>query len=714
MELWGGIECTINRVGDQYFNQLHYQGHYDRKNDLVLLDDLGIKKLRYPILWEYHQLQQHQPPQWGVIEANLLELKARNIEVIAGLVHHGSGPSFVNLQEVNFAEGLAAFAAEVARRFPWITYYTPINEPLTTARFCGLYGLWHPHESNDVSFLRILYQECKATIMAMEAIRKVNPNARLIHTEDLGKVHSTKNLKYQADFENERRWLGIDLLCGRLTPVHPLWRYCMDNGLTAMELQFFIDHAMPPDILGFNYYVTSERYLDERLEQYPVSSHGGNSRQAYADVEAVRTGDITLDGLPNLLREAWNRFHLPLAVTEAHLYCGREDQLRWIKSSWDAVKKLKSEGIAIQAFTIWSIFGAYGWDRLLTQAHGNYESGVYDIRSLEPRPTALKNLVKSLAAGEDFKHPLMQGKGWWERQGRLLYPQAINFSVLQPQVTSPVLIIGATGTLGKAFSKICVQRNIFHISLTRAELNLVNPTQIAETIEMYKPWAIINAAGFVRVDDAEIEFEDCFLSNTEGPVKLAKACRQYGIKFLTFSSDLVFDGEKKEAYVENDPVNPLNVYGASKAIAEQEVLANDPHALVIRTSAFFSPWDNYNFVSHILDFLGKGEQVKVASDVYVSPTYVPDLVNASLDLLIDDEKGIWHLVNDGTVSWSDLAKDVAFRANYNASLLQPIPIAELGYPAMRPNFSALTSRHGLILPTLDHALSRFFSEKYAS
>jgi dTDP-4-dehydrorhamnose reductase len=130
---------------------------------------------------------------------------------------------------------------------------------------------------------------------------------------------------------------------------------------------------------------------------------------------------------------------------------------------------------------------------------------------------------------------------------------------------------------------------------------------------------------------------------------------------------------------------------------------------------FFSPWDNYNFVSHILDFLGnKREQVKVASDVYISPTYVPDLVNASLDLLIDDEKGIWHLVNDGTVSWSDLAKDVAFRANYNASLLHPIPIAELGYPATRPNFSALTSRHGFILPTLDHALSRFFSEKHAS
>jgi dTDP-4-dehydrorhamnose reductase len=714
MELWGGIECTINRVGDQYFNQLVYQGHYDRKNDLALLEDLGIKKLRYPVLWEYHQTEQHQPLQWGVIEDNLQELKARNIDVIAGLVHHGSGPAFVHIMDENFAEGLAAYAAEVASRFPWINYYTPINEPLTTARFCGLYGLWYPHEADGVSFLRILYNECKATILAMQAIRKINPKAKLVHTEDLGKIHSTKKLKYQADFENERRWIGIDLLCGRLTPLHPLWQYCLDNGLTKKELQFFMDHAMPPDILGFNYYVTSERYLDERIDQYPTQTHGGNGKDVYADVEAVRTGETKMYGLTTLLHEAWNRFHLPLAVTEAHLFCGREDQLRWVKSNWDAAAKLENEGVAMEAFTIWSIFGAYGWDRLLTHPHGNYENGVFDVRSVEPRPTALKNLVKSLAAGSAYDHPLLQGKGWWERQSRLIYPKSTISSALQPELTSPVIIIGATGTLGKAFSKICQQRNIYYIALTRSELNLIDLEQIAETIQKYKPWAIINAAGFVRVDDAEIQFEDCFLSNTEGPVKLAKACQQYGVKFLTFSSDLVFDGEKKQAYVEDDPVNPLNVYGASKAIAEQEVLANDPSALVIRTSAFFGPWDNYNFVHHILDNLGKKERVKVASDVYISPTYVPDLVNASLDLLVDDEKGIWHLVNDGTVSWSDLAKEVALRGNYNASLLQPMPVAELGYPATRPTFSALTSRHGLILPSLDHALNRYFSERHAS
>ncbi len=153
---------------------------------------------------------------------------------------------YVNLMDDSFASGLAAYAAAVAERFPWIEYYTPVNEPLTTARFCGLYGLWYPHDSNDKSFLRILVNECKATILAMQAIRKINPQAKLVHTEDLGRIHSTPLLKYQADFENERRWLGLDLLCGKVNPTHPLWNYLSANGITAEDLQFFTENAMPP------------------------------------------------------------------------------------------------------------------------------------------------------------------------------------------------------------------------------------------------------------------------------------------------------------------------------------------------------------------------------------------------------------------------------------------------------------------------------------
>src|SRR5690606_27804021 len=106
------------------------------------------------------------------------------------------------------------------------------------------------------------------------------------------------------------------------------------------------------------------------------------------------------------------------------------------------------------------------------------------------------------------------------------------------------------------------------------------------------------------------------------------------------------------AYVESDPVNPLNVYGSSKAEAEKKVLEMLPQSLVIRTSAFFGPWDQYNFVHAVLRTLERNEAFEASTDI-ISPTYVPHLVNASLDLLIDEEAGIWHLSNSDALSWYD-------------------------------------------------------------
>jgi dTDP-4-dehydrorhamnose reductase len=114
---------------------------------------------------------------------------------------------------------------------------------------------------------------------------------------------------------------------------------------------------------------------------------------------------------------------------------------------------------------------------------------------------------------------------------------------------------------------------------------------------------------------------------------------------VTCSSDLVFNGAVTQPYVKTDAISPLNVYGSSKALAEKRVLQACPTLLLIRTSAFLSPWDEYNFVTIAVRQLSAGEEFLAAQDIIVSPTYVPDLVNASLDLLIDSETGLWHLAN---------------------------------------------------------------------
>lgn len=704
LEMWGGLECTINRIGDKYRDQLEYAGHYKREKDIERIAQLGISALRYPVLWEAHQrVSEEDSIKWDWTRQQLEKIRSHNIIPIAGLVHHGSGPQFTSLMDDRFAEKLATYAGKVAQEFPWIEYYTPVNEPLTTARFSGLYGCWFPHHKTDSSFIKMLLNQLKAIVLSMQAVRKINPAAKLVQTEDLAKTHSTPPLQYQADFENERRWLTYDILCGQLNEKHTLWKYVISLGTDKNTLQFFLDNPCPPDIAGFNYYVTSERYLDERIDLYPENCYGNNRKHKYVDIAAVRATKPA--GLNGLLREAWDRYHLPLALTEVHINCTREEQLRWFKEAWDHCVELRKEGLHIKALTAWSLLGAYDWNSLLTREEKRYEPGVFDINKNIPRPTAMAKLIQSLNKDGSYEHPVIKEKGWWHKS----YPEHNN--LFFNSKVSPLLILGCHGTLGTAFIKLCERRAIPYRAFSRQQIDITITRQIESTIEEFKPWAIVNASGYVRVDDAESDKEKCFMINSEAPGNLATICNKYGIQLMTFSSDLVFDGEKQSPYIELDSVKPLNIYGQSKAKGELLVLNNFSSSLIIRTSAFFGPWDQYNFAFHILNSLEKKQQCNAVKDVIVSPTYLPDLVDKALDLLIDEEKGIWHLTNQGMLSWYEFAEEVAVRGGYKKEKIICCYQEEMEWKARRPGYSVLQSDKGIQLPSIQHAIDRFFEEK---
>lgn len=718
-EIWGGIECTVNRVNDRYIDQLKQADFDNIKNVIEEIASLGIKTLRFPILWENHEPVENTEIDFSKTRSYLERLSSCEIEPIAGLVHHGSGPSFTDLLDEKFPEKLAAYAAKVAREFPFIKYYTPVNEPLTTARFSGLYGFWYPHHRSDESFLRILLNEIKGTVLSMKAIREINPDAKLIQTEDLGKTYSTPELAYQANFENKRRWLTYDLLCGKLTEDHPLYRYFLNSNISAEELSFFSKNPCVPDVAGFNYYVTSERFLDERLHLYPFNLHGGNQFHKYVDTEAVRVNHGQDSGIQVLLREASERLQIPLALTEVHLNCTREEQLRWFHEIYSKCCELKEEGINLVAITAWSLLGAFGWNRLLTcDQNMDYEPGAFQIVNNQMRKTALAKLIKSTISEHQvssigIQDSLLLKEGWWNRSMRFFddFEKEIMETKNRSGHISPILIIGKRGTLGNAFAKVCCTRNIpFHI-LSRDQLNICDPFSINRAIDKYKPWAIINAAGFVRVDDAEDEIEKCFLDNTKGPVHLAVACQQKGIKLMTFSSDLVFDGKKNQPYHESDSVNPLNVYGQSKAEKEKLVTEINTDALIIRTSAFFGPWDQYNFAYDVIRHLSSGQDFDAVDDIFISPTYVPDLVNFSLDLLVDNENSIWHLSNQGSISWYELALQVASRAGFSQSSIIGRKSTDMKWKAARPLYTVLESTKGANLPSLENAIDRFMNER---
>lgn len=282
---------------------------------------------------------------------------------------------------------------------------------------------------------------------------------------------------------------------------------------------------------------------------------------------------------------------------------------------------------------------------------------------------------------------------------------------MSTSTTQPVLITGATGTLGQAFRRVCRIRGLHAVTLDRAALDIGEATSIVQALGQHQPWAVVNAAGYVRVDEAEADYARCYRENTTGPRLLAEACAAQGVQLLTFSSDLVFDGAQATPYLESDATRPLNVYGRSKLLAEQAVLTQLPTALVVRTSAFFSAWDEHNFVHHALTAARNGESFAAADDLFISPTYVPDLVNVALDLLLDGAHGRWHLANEGTYSWAELARLALRTAGLDEASVVSRPAASFGWAARRPRYSALASEHGRLLPTVASGLQRHLHDE---
>jgi dTDP-4-dehydrorhamnose reductase len=416
--VWGGIECSVVRIGDRWRDQIRETGHEDRAaTDIPMLAGMGIRTLRYPLLWE-RSVDSRAGAGWQWQDRQLAALERHGIQVVAGLVHHGSGPSGTHLLDPLFPEKLAQHATSAIERHPTLRAWTPINEPLTTARFACLYGYWYPHVRSEVQFVRAVANQCRAVLLAMRAIRGRVPGACFVHTEDIGRVFSTPPIAAQAAYENERRWLSLDLLCGRIDRSHP-WRAELESrGVPAGHLDELATGEAAPDLIGVNHYVTSDRFLDHRLALYPKHAHGGNGRLFYVDTEAARASmDPNAVGWEPRLREVWQRYRRPMAVTEVHLGCADPmESVRWLMEAWNAVHTLRAEGARIDAITPWGLLGLVDWDSMLRECRGHYEAGAWDTSLDTPRPTVLAEAISSLAHTGTFTHPGLEEPGWWRRE----------------------------------------------------------------------------------------------------------------------------------------------------------------------------------------------------------------------------------------------------------------------------------------------------------
>lgn len=709
VEVWGGVECSVVRVNDRIHDQLEKTGFGKRPDDLKLFSDLGIRTLRYPLIWEKYEAD----PQMflRLHDSMLRKAQIMGITPIAGLLHHGSGPAITNPYENDFPDLLAEYAFSISRRYPWLKFYTPVNEPLTTARFSGLYGFWYPHRRDIHSFHRIFINEMKGIVLSMKAIRSNNPRAELIQTEDLAKIHSTKLLTYQAEYENQRSWLTFDFLTGKFTPEHPLWEFFISSGIKEKELEFFQTNVIKPEVCGFNYYISSERYLDHNLNSYPAKLHGGNGRHRYADIEAVRISEIKVNPY-ELLKKAWERYHLSLALTEVHLGCTREEQLRWFTEIWNTANKIKNENIPFKAVTAWSLLGCYNWSSLMQYDDNNYESGAFDIRSGKPRPTALAAHIRNTISGDDSANNLLNTPGWWRRDIRIKYGSG-KLTKDKPDFlnnTAPLIIFGM-GSLGNAFAKVCHTRGLKHEVVFTDQLAVLTRQSLEDIILNRKPWSVINATGFADIDKAEQTPDECFRVNTLIPSMLAGICKTHAIKLVTFSSDQVFNGKKRNPYIESDQTGPLNVYGESKRKAEDTILKLYPETLIIRSSIMFDPWNPKDVLRQLLSHgHNKARKRYFPTDIIISPAYIADVVNSTLDLLIDNESGIWHLSNADEISFFRFITMAFDMAGISDKYITGLPYAKMKYRAQRPQYSVLCDSRGLSLARLSNALKNYLDE----
>jgi dTDP-4-dehydrorhamnose reductase len=641
-ELWGGYECTVNRVGDSWNDQTLRSGHEHRVADLNLFAELGIKSLRYPALWERISPSEPEVRDFTWTDERLARIRELEMNPILTLCHHGSGPWWTSLVDDGFALGLARHAAAVAERYPWVRDYTPVNEPLTTARFSALYGYWHPHTRDEGLFWTALLNQIDATRLSMRAIREVNPRARLIQTDDLGYCHATPPLQEEANYQNHRRWMAWDLLCGRVTPEHPLQARLVGFGLQA-RLDAIADDPCPPDVIGVNHYLASERLLDHRTELYedrPLADRelGEHRGVRYVDVDAVRNLRTPLVGLPGLLVQAWRRYGIPVAVTEVHNGCTREEQARWFVEVWDSVTELRRQGADIPAVTAWSLLGSHDWNRLLTRLVGHYEVGVFDVRSGTPRATLLAPVMKALARGERPEAECVIQPGWWRRSATFQHHGLGDRPDCATQAAAfgggrPLLVVGR-GSLAALLTRACRSRGL---TFRRAEA--LSPKLLAEAA----PWAVIDGRDWAGV---------CETSGSRAaplfapPVTLVTLCAEHDVACAVFSLSAAF-GEVEERLLE----------------------LGGPRLLLAGTDRVFMPWDRSRMAARALDAFDCGLRVEANPAAAWTDTYGPDLVDAVLDLTLDRASGPHSFVFDELWSEADFVRTLAEVAEAEPDLL---------------------------------------------
>jgi dTDP-4-dehydrorhamnose reductase len=268
-----------------------------------------------------------------------------------------------------------------------------------------------------------------------------------------------------------------------------------------------------------------------------------------------------------------------------------------------------------------------------------------------------------------------------------------------------VLVTGAAGRLGAALVEAVSQAGSCVLPLDRGKLDITDGDQVMTTVRELRPDLVVNCSAYNAVDAAETDVSAAFAVNAYGPGALATAASEIGAVLVHYSTDFVFDGSASSPYDEDAAPNPLSIYGASKLAGEEEVRQTDRH-YILRVESLFggrTKPGTRTTVDYLIDNLAQGREVRAAVDRIVTPSYVRDVVRATMALVNGRSPyGTYHCVASGQTTWYDLAGEIASLLGA-PPLVTPVAAADLPTAARRPQFCALSVRKlqrlGIVMPT---------------
>ena len=364
-----GVECSNPTIdhGRTRRDQLNECGHYTHwKMDLRLVRELGLRVLRYGL--PYHKT--HLGPgkyDWSFADEVMREIKRLKIIPILDLLHFGVPNWLGNFQNPELPLHFADYAEAVAKRYPWVRYYTPVNEIYVTARMSGKDGKWNEQLRSDRGFITALKHAAAASIVATHRIARHRPDCIIVQSESAEYLHeASASPSLEVTLQNKLRLLSLDLLYAH-APDADVFIYLSDNGLTRKEYDWFMKGEPPGyQVMGNDYY-------------------GKNERIKLPDGRVIEAEDVL--GWFQITREYYERYRKPTMHTETNIF-DPEKAPTWLWKQWMNILRIRKMGVPVLGFTWYSLTDQIDWDIALAEKKGTVNAcGLYDLQRRE-RPVA--------------------------------------------------------------------------------------------------------------------------------------------------------------------------------------------------------------------------------------------------------------------------------------------------------------------------------------